>query len=284
MFLALLVRHSQEGNKFLVKTKGEVDVGQGSKVRSRSVMNMNVKPKFDKPKMGKTKKEKNKRQFKSGCPQPSPEEWNQNQAQGRCRSRKDCSWYDPGETMYWEGCNAQICQEDGSGRDVTVENACNKCITSWENGWHYYYRVGAQYRCGENNCDWCTCQRDGSKTKVKVEKDACKRCRDPNNYKILTEHRVGDSWQCWVDKWSCKADCTCELDRGGDPWTRRSLAVGCKFCVDYNNKDVITEHRIGDTWQCWANKYSCYGNCTCSTPGGTWTWTDFSGGFGCWSG
>jgi len=290
MFLALLVRHSQAGTKYLVKTKGEVDVGEGSKVRSTSVsydgrMSMDATPKFEKPKKGKTKKEKNKRQFKSGCPQHSLEEENQNKAQGRCRNRKTCSWADPGETMYWEGCTAEICQEDGSGWSVTVDNACNKCITpgSLKNWWHTYYRVGDEYHCGENNCDLCTCQRDGSRTKVEVEKDRCKRCVDPNNKEVLTEHKVGDSWQCWVNKWSCKADCTCKPSRPGYyPWTSYRPAVGCKFCKDMN--DVMTEQRVGDTWQCWYNNWSCYGNCTCSLSSGGWTNTRFRGGFGCWSG
>ena len=83
-----------------------------------------------------------------------------------------------------------------------MEDACNWCRLPGRNNW---MRVGSAHRkCGDSDCDLCTCvsSSDGSEApQLKVDKDGCKRCADLNNREVLTDNRVGDTWQCWVEEW-----------------------------------------------------------------------------------
>jgi len=159
----------------------------------------------------------------TNCPKYSIEERDRNK--GNCRDHKKCRWVAPGETIKTVGCTVHFCTHDG--REATMRNGCKMCKLPGKN--NKWIGGDAPQSCEdpENPSDLCSCKA-GNPPELVVDKGGAnkgKKCPHPETQE-LTEHRVGETWDCWMDKWSCYATCTCK-DWGGGTSTSVSGGSGC---------------------------------------------------------
>ena len=88
------------------------------------------------------------------------------------------------------------------GQIWSIKNGCRMCkLPGKENRYWMHASVEGRTECydDENPCDICSCL-PGNPPILQVDKDGCKKCPDPETGKI-SDHRVGDSWNCWISQW-----------------------------------------------------------------------------------
>merc|ERR1712142_150010 len=120
-------------------------------------------------------------------------------------------------------------EAQGNGQTSTMKNGCRMCKLPGKGNPSWIPVSDVQQNCKnkEKPCDLCSCKPGNPPTLV-VDKDGCKKgakCKDLETGKI-SNHRVGDTWDCWIKDKGCYAKCTCE-DRGGVQWTSAKMGAGC---------------------------------------------------------
>merc|ERR1712142_84220 len=221
-------RKNQEGQDYNVEKNTHAGTigGDGDPLLSNGTKSVGtLEPVYQKPK--KLIEKKNK--FRSGvkCPKPDIEDWKNKKNLGYCRDRDKCNWVAPGETIKTVGCTVYYCAN--GGQSWIKENGCQQCkLPGKENIW--WIPIGdAQQDCKdkENPCDLCSCKAGNPPTLV-VDKEGCKKgkkCVDLETGKI-SDHRAGETWDCWIEDRGCYAKCTCE-DTGNGTITGAQFGSDC---------------------------------------------------------